>query len=272
MTIAETCAKSLSRTFANPFAHTFTRSFAKSVYNDFTTLSMDLLAETLEPSLSLLADFTLRPQFNEDDFKRVKQQRIASAVASRANPKASRNRVMMRTLFKKGYAGLPSNGLPTTLETLTLDEVKSAYKSLIKPKGAILIAVGKVNMEQLSTQLEKAFAEWKGQATPQSRGLTANQTAGAIHWVDFPKSSQSAVAMVRQVASEVAPQEMLQDELFNLVFGGKFTSRLNLNLREDKGYTYGAYSGIYRYKKAGFHYLGAMVKADQTLNSLKEMC
>ena len=246
-------------------------NYGASVYNDFTTLSMDLLAETLQPSLSLLADFILRPQFNEDDFKRVKQQRIASAVASRANPRASRNRVMMRTLFKKGYAGLPSNGLPTTLETLTLDEVKSAYNSLIKPKGAILIAVGKVNMAQLSAELEKAFSGWDGQAKAQSRGLTANQTAGVIHWVDFPESSQSAVAMVRQVASEVTPQEMLQDELFNLVFGGKFTSRLNLNLREDKGYTYGAYSGIYRYKKAGFHYLGAMVKADQTLNSLKEM-
>ena len=65
--------------------------YGASVHNDFTTLSMDLLAETLKPSLVLLADFILRPQFNESDFKRVKQQRIASAIASRANPRASRN-------------------------------------------------------------------------------------------------------------------------------------------------------------------------------------
>ena len=77
--------------------------------------------------------------------------------------------------------------------------------------------------------------------------------------------------MVRPVDAQVSPKEMLEEDLFNLVFGGKFTSRTNLNLREDKGYTYGAYSGVYRYKKAGMHFLGAMVKADQTLSSLKEM-
>mgnify|MGYP000330188522 CR=1 FL=1 len=245
--------------------------YGASVYNDFTTLSMDLLAETLKPSLDLLADFVLRPQFNQKDFERVKKQRVASAVASRANPRASRNRVMMRTLFAKGYAGLPSNGLPQTIESLTLADVKSAYQSLIKPKDAVLIVVGKVDIKTLSTELERVFGAWQGPAQSTTRQPVAGTYQGAVHWVDFPESTQSAIAMVRQVDPKVGPQAMLQDELFNLVFGGKFTSRLNLNLREDKGYTYGAYSGVYRYKKAGMHYLGAMVKADQTLSSLKEM-
>jgi zinc protease len=245
--------------------------YGAGVYQDFVTLSMDLLGENLSTSLDLYADFLLRPRFEEADFKRVKKQRIASAIANRANPKGIRNLVMMRTLFNDGYAGLPSNGLPKTLANISLPEVKTAYKRLVKPQGSTLIVVGHVSMAQLKTELNRVFSDWKGVSDSQSRPLSPQKRKGAIHWIDFPGSTQSAVAMVRRVSGQATPSKKLQDELFNLVFGGKFTSRLNLNLREDKGYTYGAYSGLYRYKQSGMHFLGGMIKGDQTTAAIKEM-
>ena len=244
--------------------------YGTNVYQDSISLSMDLLSENLSQSLDLLGDFIQRPQFMTADFERVKKQRIASAIASSASPNKARNITMIRTLFADGYAGLPSDGLPETLAKVTLDDVKKAYGQLIKPMGATLIVVGQTNQEQLKKELERVFAKWIGQGTSKPRKSKQPSFKGAIHWIDFPGSTQSAVAMVKRVDGYgVDPK--LDAELFNLVFGGKFTSRLNLNLREDKGYTYGAYSGIYRYQQGGMHYLGAMVKGDQTAASITEM-
>ena len=241
------------------------------VDSDHVTLSMDLLSEQLTPSLDLLADFLMRPRFEKTDFERMRKQRVAAAMASSANPRSARNIVLKRVLFGKGYAGLPSAGFPGTLSEITLDEVKNAYRAQIKPQGATLIVVGSVKRDLLEKELNRALGSWEGSATVQMRELAVKAQSAAIHWVDFPGSTQSALALVRVTDGLSDHPNQIDDDLFNLVFGGKFTSRLNLNLREDKGYTYGAYSGLYRLRRAGFHFLSAMVKGDTTLASTQEM-
>jgi len=245
--------------------------YGVSVTQDHITLSMDLLAEKLTPSLDLLADFVLRPRFSKQDFERVRKQRIAAAISQSANPRSARNIVLKRALFGTGYAGLPSDGLPETLKGIKLDEVKRAYQTHIKPQGATLIVVGDIHKARLQEELNRVFASWSGASMAKSRAVHKQEHAAAIHWVDFPKSTQSAIALARVTPANPAPALQVDEELFNLVFGGQFTSRLNLNLREDKGYTYGAYSGLYHLRHTGFHYVGAMVKGDTTFPSVQEM-
>ena len=245
--------------------------YGATVYQDSMSLSMDMLSENLEKSLSLLSDFILRPRLSADDFMRIKKRQIANVLAGKANPKNARNKVMMRALFGEGYIGLPSGGLTETLESITLKEVTAAYKALIKPSGSTLIVVGDVSRAELEPLLKDRFSTWRGEPSVSPRPLLAEQKVGAIHWVDFPGSTQSAVAMVRRAQGQTETKDAMSEELFNLVFGGKFTSRLNLNLREDKGYTYGAYSGLYRYQKTGMHFLSGMIKGDQTAAAIKEM-
>ena len=245
--------------------------YSASVSQDSISLSMDLLSENLKPSLELLADFILRPRFEEGDFERVKKRQQANLVSQSADPKMARNLVMMRALFGEGYGGLPSSGRSHTLASVTLDDIKASYERLIKPMGATLIVVGDTTRSTLEPLLNEQLNAWTGKQTALARALSPQTKVGAIHWIDFPGSTQSAIAMVKRLNAEANAEREMSGELYNLVFGGKFTSRLNLNLREDKGYTYGAYSGLYRYHNAGMHFLGGMIKGDQTAAAVKEM-
>lgn len=238
---------------------------------DHITFSLDMLAEQLKPSLALLSDFLTRPHLAEGDFKRVREQRVAAAIAQGANPRSARNIVMKRALFGEGHSGLPSDGLIKSLKAIKLADVKVAYQTHIKPRGATLIVVGAVNRATLEESLDEALSHWSGAPTAQPRPLTTQATPATIHWIDFPKSTQSALALARAIDGASHDESYISEKLFNLVFGGQFTSRLNLNLREDKGYTYGAYSGLIHSRVANFHFLGAMVKGDTTLDSTREM-
>ena len=245
--------------------------YGVSVTQDHISISMDLLAEQLSPSLELLADFLVRPRFTAQDFERVRTQRVAAAIAQSANPRSVRNIVLKRVLFGDGYAGLPSDGLPETLRNIQRSEIKSAYEAHIKPQGATLIVVGDIKRPRLEQALDRALSAWTGAPQTKPRSVQSSAQPVAIHWIDFPESTQSALALARVIDRASDRTIQVEEELFNLVFGGKFTSRLNLNLREDKGYTYGAYSGLYHLRETGFHYLGAMVKGDQTFASAQEM-
>lgn len=241
------------------------------VSTDHVNLSMDLLSENLAASLDLFADFLMRPRLSEADFERMRKQTIASVIAQSSDPRNTRNVVLKRVLFGDGYAGLPAQGFPQTLQSITLEDVKSAYQAQIRPQGATLVVVGNLDRARLESELNRALNGWRGAPTVQPRPLKVQPQVAGLHWIDFPGSTQSAVALVRVSEGLSDDPRQMDEELFNLVFGGQFTSRLNLNLREDKGYTYGAYSGLYRLKRAGFHFLGAMVKGDTTLASVQEM-
>lgn len=245
--------------------------YGVTVTQDDITFSLDLLAENLDPSLDLLSEILTQPHLKEADFDRVRKQRVASRISQSANPRNARNIVMKRVLFGEGHSGLPSDGLIETLKKVTLADVKRAYQAHVKPRGATLIVVGDIERPALERALNRALSGWEGTPNASSRAVRPQDQTSSVHWIDFPKSTQSALALARSVPHLNDGAERVNEELFNLVFGGKFTSRLNLNLREDKGYTYGARSAMITGRKSAFHFMGAMVKGDTTLDSTREM-
>ncbi len=239
---------------------------------DHISFSLDMLSEQIKPSLQLLSDILQQPNLKEEDFNRIKALRLAQSMSNEGNPRFVRDMLMRKVLFQNGYASYPNDGKQNTISQITLDQVKSHYQQLIKPKGATLVVVGKITEDQLKSVLNDTLSSWTGEAQVQTQPITISPfDQGKIHWVDFPGNTQSAVSMVRVIDKPSSLDIENANALFNQVFGGEFSSRLNMNLRESKGYTYGAYSAIVLWKKLGLFMMSAMVKADTTKASIEEM-
>lgn len=251
-------------------------NFSGKAQTDAMTFSMNILAEKLDESLAVFTDIIFRPALTSQDFERRKAQRIASAIASEANLSTAAFRALGHALHGNGYLGLPRGGTKVSLKKLTLNDIETAYTDLMKPSGAVLVVVGAVDQQRLNNAIKAAgIHQWlgkrsvKGHAESVSRPLTKVEKK-ALHVIDFPGSAQTFVLMARHAGSESAADRH-DAKVANHGFAGAFTSRVNLNLREDKGYTYGARGGYSRFKQSGRYVMYAKVKRDTTRPAIDEM-
>jgi len=239
---------------------------------DGVYFDVDLLADTLDESLALLSDVVRRPAFTQADFDRRKEQRMASALASEANPSAIASLIRRQALYCSGYAGLPAFGVRTTIDAITLQDIQAQYAALVQPSGGTIVAVGAVDRATLNAALENTFGDWSGThtVTKNEAACPDDWTPGGLHLVDFPGSEQSMVIFARRVPGTDDP-DYFKAQVFNRPFAGSFTGRVNMNLREDKGYTYGARGGFGRSRHAGSYLIYAKVKRDTTRASIDEI-
>ena len=244
--------------------------YSASASVDYTLLSMDMLAENLAPSLDLLADMVRRPRFDAAEFKRRKDHFIAQALASESDPRSAQDAAMLNVLFGEGYAGSVDEGTRTSLKAITLADVRGQYKSTIVPEGVEFVVVGGIDQAVVTKELERTFGDWKGQAKATRRELAEVATEHGVYIVDFPGAAQSVLSVVRR-AEGAKTEKYFPAMVMNRSFGEAFTSRVNLNLREDKGYTYGARSTFQRYKEVGYFAVSAAVKSETTRASIDEM-
>jgi len=245
---------------------------------DATLLSMDLMADTLDPSLALLADVAQRPALDPEEVKRRRDHRIAQALAGESEPETARSIVLRRGLFGDGYAGEIPRGTRRSLPGLTVADVKAQYRKVMAPDRAELVVVGGVTQAAVAEVAERHFGSWRGRSTARDLPIAASATAPAVHLVDFPAAAQSTIAVAARTPGADDP-DYFPALVHNRAFGGAFSSRLNLNLREEKGYTYGARSLFFRFRRAGMFAALAAVKTehtreslDETLRELAEMC
>ncbi len=244
--------------------------YSASASVDYTLLSMDLLAENFAESVDLLADVLRRPKFSPAEFRRRKDHFIAQALANESDPQAAQSMAMLDVLFGNGYAGDVAQGTQESLKPITLADIKSQYKKLVVPDGLEFVVVGGIDQETAQQELERAFGDWKGTAKPAPRELSEQPREKGLYIVDFPGAAQSVVSVVRR-AEGAKSKNYFPAMVFNRSFGEAFTSRLNLNLREDKGYTYGARSTFQRFRDVGYFSLSAAVKSETTRASIDEM-
>jgi zinc protease len=239
---------------------------------DQTFVSLNALKANLDASLALFADVALSPSFPQADFDRLKKQQAAAIEQELAQPNAIAMRILPGLLFGRTHAyGNPLTGSGTlaSLEKITRDDVVRWYQAWFKPGGATLIVVGDTTMAEIRPRLEKLLAGWKPGRTPKEPiGQGAPPSAG-LYLVDRPGAQQSLLIM-GTVAPPRRPGPDVAQEVMNAILGGQFVSRVNMNLREDKHWSYGARTVLLG-TSGPRPYLGfAPVQADKTKESLAE--
>ncbi|HEX6275221.1 MAG TPA: pitrilysin family protein, partial [Polyangiaceae bacterium] len=244
--------------------------YGSEVHIDGSLLAMHLLAENLEPSVEILADIVRRPRLRYDEFSRRKALRIAAAIAGESEPTQARDIAMRSALFGVGYGGHPTDGTRASLESIQYTHVATHARALVVAENSAFVVVGGVEREAVRRALEHAFGNWGGRARVQVARVRDAPSEDEIALVDFPDAPQSAIALARRAGGVHAP-EYFPALVFNRAFGEAFGSRLNLNLRESKGYTYGARSTFVRWEKAGYFGSFASVETAVTTPSIEAM-
>lgn len=239
------------------------------------TVSTEALTRHWQKALELLADVVLNPTFPAEEVERVRKERLTDLRRMKDDANAIADRVENGLLFgRESPHGHPSGGTEASVAVITRDELVSLHKEVILDGRPTFVLVGDIEVEEAARQLEGAFASWQGAAAaPVARALEAQRQPTTIYLVDKPGAAQSVISAA-QISVERTHPDFLPLTVMNMAFGGQFTSRLNMNLREDKGYTYGYRSRFdWRRQGSGFSAGGAVqtaVTKEALIETLKE--
>jgi zinc protease len=239
--------------------------------DDTQGVQLASLTKHLDATFALFAETILAPGMRESDFDRMKKRRIEAVRQSRSNPSSIPGRVIGPILYGATHP-LGSVITEGALESITLDECKKYVSTWLKPKNARLFVVGDLDEAAVRATFDKSpLAKWTGTAPKLAAMPTPKTMNGRIFFVHVPNAAQSSVMLLSFGPKRTAP-DYFANTLMGGVFGGGFTSRLNMNLREDKGYSYGARGGFsYSPKAYGTLSVSAPVQADSSYQALLEI-
>jgi zinc protease len=241
---------------------------------DSSYVSLSALKETLDPALDILADIVLNPSFPEADVERVRKQQVARIRREKVSPNQMAMRVMPVLLYGKGHAygqPLTGSGTEASVASLTRDQLARFHQTWFKPGSATLVVTGAISMAEIAPRIERVFAGWKaGKAPAKTLGTVADKPRPEVYIVDRPDSQQSVIFAGHLAPPKNNPEERAI-ETVNQVFGGAFVSRLNMNLREDKHWSYGAGSFFRDARGQRPFLVYTSVQADKTKESLQEV-
>jgi zinc protease len=241
--------------------------------DDQTSVMFGGLARNFDAKLTLLGKVLTSPRFDPADVDRERQQQLADLLQGPDNPSWIAGRVFPMLLFGKDhpYAN-PDQGYAQTVRGLTSDDAREFHRTWFAPKGATLLVVGDVDPTALMTSLEKNLGSWTGgNASTKPRPPAETPTdPGVCYFVDKPGAVQSVLSVGRRWVDRADPR-YFATLIGNRVLGADFLSRLNQNLREDKGYSYGAGSSFKFRRTGGTWQASTSVRADATAPALKEV-
>lgn len=243
---------------------------------DWTVVSLSALSSKLKPSLQLFADVIQRPRFDESDFLR-EHQNLSSAIARElVTPEHMVMRLTPRLLFglRHPYARpLSGTGTVDSLSRVIRQDVVDLHQRWFVPDGATLVIAGDITLDAAMSVLEKAFNGWQGkmpEREPIEETVLSGRSRG-VHLLHRAGSSQSHIVAARLVVPFDARNQVAID-MANKVLGGGFSSRVNMNLREDKRWTYGVSAQLIDVQRGARPYLvQAPVQADRTAASMMEV-
>ncbi|HHC79528.1 MAG TPA: insulinase family protein [Flavobacteriia bacterium] len=194
--------------------------------------------------LELMADAAFHPVFSQDEFDKQMKQGLDAIKSSENSVTAIANRVQSALTFGKNHPFGESMS-KETLEKVTLGDVKNLYNTYYKPNNAYLIIIGDVKFKDIKKKVKKLFGTWKpGELPKKELPAVTNPSETEIDFIDVPNAVQSEISVRNAVKLHMNDKDYYAALLANQILGGGGTARLFKNLREDKGYTYGAYSRI----------------------------
>src|SRR5437016_7475415 len=239
---------------------------------DSTGVRLHVPVARLADALPIMADVALRPTFPKDELERLRQQRLTSLIQARDDASTIASLAFSRVLYGSGHRfGTATMGTAETIKAFTQDDLRAFYTSIFRPANATLIVVGDVVPDKALPLLESSFGGWKapGAAAHVALPPTAEPAARTVYLVDKPNAPQSQIR-IGWIGVPRATPDYFPIQVLNTILGGAFSSRLNLNLREKHGYTYGASSSFDMRVAAGPFLAAAGVQTDKTSEALKE--
>lgn len=243
---------------------------------DMSSVSLSAMGNKLVPSLELFADVVRNPAFEQSEIDRLRPRWIGKIAQEKSQPVQLALRNLPPLLYGPDHAyGIPLTGSGTeaSISSLTREDLQSFHETWIRPSNGTLFVVGDTTMEEILPQLEKVFGNWRENRKAVPRKNLANvdlPSKARVFIIDKPDSPQSLI-----LAGHVAPPTGVENNLdittMNDILGGQFTARVNMNLREDKSWSYGAYTFMFDSRGQRPWMAYAPVQTDKTMESLQEL-
>lgn len=247
-------------------------SISFSAAGRYTQVYVSTLTKHLDATLELLKEKLLNPAFSEDDFTRMKERVIQGLQQQAKTPSSLARRARDLVLFgEENRVSLPDEGTLQSVQNITLNDIKAFYDRYYSPAKASMVVVGNLSKNDMLKAID-FFGKWQGEDyefTDYNAFPEYDKTN--LFFVDSPQAVQSVVYIVERSLPFDATGEYFKTRLMNFPLGGAFNSRINLNLREDKGITYGANSGFIGGKTLGWFEVSTDLNADSTAQGITEI-
>lgn len=237
---------------------------------DESQVGLYTLTRDLERGLSLLAEVVTKPAFSAKDFERVRAEWLDGLRAERQNPSRLASLAGLRSYFGPD-AGAPVNGSIADVEKLTIRDLAAFHRQAYVPSNAAVVVVGDVDPKEALSLVEKHFGRWQGAPYPPPSSFEGPKPPERLRVVivDRPGAVQSAIFGIQGFPKRSAPDHEAR-QVFATLFGGLFTSRLNMNLREKHAFSYGAHAQAVATSRFGAFIVSTSVKTDVTARALEE--
>jgi predicted Zn-dependent peptidase len=239
---------------------------------DSSAVRLHVPVARLAEALPIMADVALRPTFPQEELERLRVQRLTGLLQARDDPAAIVAQAFPRVVYGPAHRyGTSLAGTAETIKAFTVADLRARYAAAFQPATSTLIVVGDVVADKVMPLLEASFGTWRAQATATPATLPAASQAAQreVYLVDKPAAPQTQIR-IGAIGVPRSTPDYFPIQVMNTILGGSFTSRLNLNLREQHGYTYGASSAFDMRKGDGPFFAAAGVQTDKTSESLKE--
>ena len=241
---------------------------------DGSQVSLNILRSQLDAGLELMGDVVMNASFPADEVERQRKSTLGQIRQENSQPRLAAVKLMQQRLFGEGHPyaqPMTGTGTAASVSRLTREDLVGFHATHYRPNNAMVVVVGDITLAEARAHLDKALGKWKrGDVPAVSIPAPKPVTGPRIALLDRPDAQQSMI-VVGQLGPERASAEFLPFEVMNAALGGGFIARINMNLREDKGYTYGSYSFVNGLKGAGSWGCAAGVQTKFTGASLGEM-
>ena len=241
---------------------------------DSSTVGISALKENLDATLDIFADLILNPAFPENELERLRKMRIARIQQEKTQPVGLAIRIFPRLLYGDGHAysmPLTGSGTEESVGRISRDSLVDYHRTWFRPNNATMIVVGDTSMAEMKPKLERLLRDWEPGTTPTKNVTDVGlRDTEQVYIIDRPGSEQSII-FAGNIAPAVGDGNEIAIETMNEIIGGSFTSRINMNLREDKAWAYGAFTFLLDTKGQRPYIAYAPVQTDKTMESMAEI-
>lgn len=241
---------------------------------DYSLVSLNTLKSTMDASLDIYTDLILHPAFPQKEFQRLRKERLAAIQREKVTPQSMALRVVPALIYGQGHPyAVPFTGTGTeaSVSKMTREDLAKFHDTWFKPNNATLLVVGDTTLGEIKPKLEKLLASWEAGSVPKRTVPHVDEPAkDVVYLIDRPGSGQSVI-FGAQLAPPQNDPDAIALQLVNGIFGGKFSSRINMNLREDKHWSYGVRAILPPARGQRPYISISAVQTDKTKESMMEL-